>query len=222
MALPDGGQPPFTDEALMMMIKAQGHEALDLLHDRYAKLLTSVSMQVLHDSADAEDLIQDVFIEIWERAANYDPNKGRPLSWIATLTRRRSIDRLRKRETYCRVEERFAVEAEIREDSWTHVHEDLMQSERHTHLTRALAALPDAQRSAIRFAYHEQMTQREIAAHTGIPLGTIKMRLKLALRKLASSLCGFEDLICADNHTHTEHNISSGDKTNPAATAITW
>ena len=156
-------------------------------------------MKVLHNDADAEDLLQDVFLEIWDRAASYDPLKGRPLSWIATLTRRRSIDRLRKRETYFRVEDRFAEEIHARGDSWTHVQEDLAQSEMNEHLQRALATLPEAQRHAIMLAYHRQMSQREIAAHTGIPLGTIKTRLELGLRKLAISLRGFEDLLGADH-----------------------
>ncbi len=190
---------PFTDEHLMAMIQAQIRNGLDLLHERYAPLLKGLSMKVLHNDADAEDLLQDVFLEIWDRAANYDPLKGRPLSWIATLTRRRSIDRLRKRETYFRVEDRFAEETHARGDSWTHVQEDLAKSEMNEHLQRALAALPEAQRNAIMLAYHRQMSQREIAAHTGIPLGTIKTRLELGLRKLAISLRGFEDLLCADH-----------------------
>jgi RNA polymerase sigma-70 factor (ECF subfamily) len=158
-----------------------------------------MSMKVLHNDADAEDLVQEVFMEIWDRAASYSPLAGRPLSWIATLTRRRSIDRLRKRETYCRFEDRFAEETRNHSDGWTHVHEDLAQGERNEHLQRALATLPEVQQNAIKLAYHGQMTQREIARHTGIPLGTIKTRLELGLRKMAVFLCGFEDLPWADN-----------------------
>ena len=191
--------PPFTDERLMEMIQAHIRNGLDLLHERYAPLLKGLSMKVLHNDADAEDLLQDVFLEIWDRAASYDPLKGRPLSWIATLTRRRSIDRLRKRETYFRIEDRFAEETQASGESWTHVQEDLAQREMNEHLQRALATLPEAQRHAIKLAYHRQMSQREIAAHTGIPLGTIKTRLELGLRKLAISLRGFEDLLCADH-----------------------
>ena len=190
---------PFTDEHLMEMIQAQIRNGLDLLHERYAGLLKGLSMKVLHNSADAEDLLQDVFLEIWERAGSYDPLKGRPLAWIATLTRRRSIDRLRKRESYFRVEDRFAEEALAHGEAWTHVQEDLALNEMNEHLRRALDILPEAQRSAIVLAYHRQMSQREIAAHTGIPLGTIKTRLELGLRKLAVSLRGFEDLLSAGN-----------------------
>src|SRR6266446_8059692 len=166
--------PDFTDEHLMEMIQAHVHHGLDLLHDRYATLLKVLSMKVLYNNADADELVQDVFLEIWDRAPSYNPLKGRPLSWIATLTRRRSIDRLRKRESYCRFEERFAEEENSLGDGWTHVQEDLEQGERSEHLQRALGTLPEVQRSAIHLAYHKQMSQREIAAHTGIPLGTIK------------------------------------------------
>jgi RNA polymerase sigma-70 factor (ECF subfamily) len=198
-------QPPssFTDEYLMVLIQSHGHHGLGLLYDRYARLLKVLSMKVLHNDADAEDLVQDVFLEIWDRAASYDPLKGKALSWIATLTRRRSIDRLRKRETYCRVEDRFAEETKSHSDGWTHVHEDLALGEMNEYLQRALATLPEAQRHAIKLAYQRQMTQREIAVHTGIPLGTIKTRLELGLKKLAVSLCGFEDLLWAGHRAPT-------------------
>lgn len=200
-ATADGSRSPFTDEQLMAMIQANVRNGLALLHERYATLLKSVSMKVLHNDADAEDLLQDVFLEIWDRAANYDPRKGQPLSWIVTLTRRRSIDRLRKRETYGRVADRFAQESVGRVNGWTHVHEDLTQSEMHQQVQRALATLPEAQRKAIRLAYHEQMSHREIAARTGIPLGTIKTRVELGLKKMAASLRGFEDLLWVGHHT---------------------
>ena len=202
--------PENTDEDLMEMIQAHNHRGLDLLHERYVILLKIVSMKVLHNDADADDLLQDVFVEIWERAGSYDPLMGRPLAWIATLTRRRSIDRLRKRETYCRVEERFAEDTDTRGDGWTHVHEELSQHEMSIHLQRALATLPEPQRRAIELAYHGQMTQREIAAHTGIPLGTIKTRLELGLRKMAACLFGFEDLLLGENRgVNAEQNHRS-------------
>jgi RNA polymerase sigma-70 factor, ECF subfamily len=189
----------FTDEQLMQMIQSHRHSGLDLLHDRYAALLRGLIIKVLHDATDAEDLLQEVFLEVWIRAANYNPVKGRPLSWIATLARRRSIDRLRRNETYRRLGERLAEETKGHSDRWTHVLEDLEQIEMNAHLQRAMAALPEVQRMAIKLAYHHQMSQREIATHTGIPLGTIKTRLELGRRKMAASLCGLEDLLWADN-----------------------
>ena len=200
-----------TDEHLMEMIQARAHQGLDLLHDRYARFLRALSAKVLHNEADAEDLLQDVFLEIWDRAASYNPLKGRPLSWIATLTRRRSIDRLRKRAAYCRVEDRFAEETKGQSDTWTHVHEDLAQGEMNEHLQRALATLPEAQRNAIDLAYQKQMTQREIANHTGIPLGTIKTRLELGLKKMAVSLFRFEDLLWGEVRTARGEDITPED-----------
>jgi len=182
----------------MEMIQARIRNGLDLLHERYAPLLKGLSMKVLHNDADADDLLQDIFVEIWERAGSFDPSKGKALSWLATLTRRRSIDRLRKRETYFRIEDRFAEETQSRGEGWTHVQEDLAQCEMSEHIQRALASLPAAQRDAIQFAFHRQMSQREIALHTGIPLGTIKTRLQLGLRKMAVLMRGFEDLLQAD------------------------
>jgi RNA polymerase sigma-70 factor (ECF subfamily) len=182
----------------MVMIQAGRHCGLQLLYDRYGPFLKCLGMKALRSESDAEDLLQDVFLEIWQRATSYNSLKGRPLSWIITLTRRRSIDRFRRRETHHRCEERFAQEQEDLAGTWTHVHEDLALAEMNTHVQRALAALPEAQRKAVCFAYHKQMSHREIAKHTGIPLGTIKTRLELGLRKMASSLSGLEDLLCAN------------------------
>jgi RNA polymerase sigma-70 factor, ECF subfamily len=199
---------PFADERLMEMIQTRVRDGLGLLHERHATLLKQISGAVLHNDADVEDLIQEVFVEIWNRAARYDSSKGRPLGWIVTLTRRRAIDRLRKREACDRAGDRFAEEAKGRSDSWTHVHEDLARYEMNEHLLRALAVLPELQRNAIQLAYHRQMSQREIAAHTGIPLGTVKTRLALGLKKMGEFLRGFEDLLITGKRPISLQNIS--------------
>ena len=192
---PETVLPLLTDEDLVKLIQARDRDGLALLHDRYWRLLKGVCMTILRNESDAEDLLQEVFMQLWNQAANYNPAKGRPLGWMIMLTRRRSIDRLRKRDAYCRAGDRLAKEAQSRSESWTHIHEDAAHSEMSAHLQRALAILPEAQRNAIHLAYHRQMSQREIAAYTGIPLGTIKTRLELGLKKLAEFLRGFEDLL---------------------------
>ncbi|MDB6170745.1 MAG: polymerase sigma factor, sigma-70 family [Chthoniobacteraceae bacterium] len=185
-----------TDEELMRRIQQQDPKSLGLLHDRYSGLMKGLIMKVLHNDAESDDLLQEIFIEVWNRANSYSPDKGKPLGWIITLSRRRAIDRLRKRDTYSRVEDRFAEETKNRPHDWfAHVEEDVAQSEMREFLQRALSSLPDAQRQAIELAYFKGMSQREIAAHTGIPLGTIKTRLELALRKLSDGLHGLEDLL---------------------------
>jgi len=185
----------FTDEHLMAMIQSRNPHGLGLLHDRFARLVKGISMKVLHNDADAEDLVQDVFLQIWNQASSYDALKGRPFSWIATLTRRRSIDRLRKRSTYGRAEDRLIEEKKGHSDTWTHVYEDVALVEISKHLRWAMSLLPRAQRNAVTLAYQKQMSQREIAARTGIPLGTIKTRLELGLKKMAVSLRGLEELL---------------------------
>ena len=207
LTVPDQGETlPFTDERLMEMIQARLRDGLWLLHTRYMPLMRRIGADVLHNEADVEDLLQDVFTEIWNRAARYEPAKGRPLGWIITLTRRRAIDRLRRREAYCRAGERFAEEMRGSNDCWTHVHEDVARHEVSERLLSALSDLPEAQRKTIHLAYYRQMSQREIATQTGTPLGTVKTRLELGLQKMAAFLSGYEDLLATDKWTITTPN----------------
>ncbi len=194
-AAPDSG---ITDEELMAMIQARRQIGLDLMQQRYGKLIKSVSMKALHNESDADDVVQDVLVELWERASNYNPLKGKPLSWILAIARNRAIDRLRRRDTRWRGDERYANEEQNQRYGWSHVQEDILHGERSMELGRALASLPVAQQDAVKLAYFEQMSQREIAVFTGIPLGTIKTRLELGLKKMAISLRGFTDLLCAE------------------------
>ena len=185
-----------TDEMLMARIQASDADALGLLHDRYAGMIKGLIMKVLYNDAEADDLLQEIFMEVWNRAASYSVEKGKALGWMITLARRRAIDRLRKRDTYCRATDRLAEETKNRPHDWvSHVEEDLAQSEMREHLQRVLETLPVAQRQAIELAYYKGMSQREIALHTGIPLGTIKTRLELGLKKLSEALVGLEDLL---------------------------
>lgn len=180
----------------MEMIQNHEPEAIGILHDRYASMLKALIMKVIHNDAESDDLLQEIFVEIWDRAGSYDSAKGKPLGWMVTLSRRRAIDRLRKREAYGRMEERF-TEHSKREmpESFAHVEEDIAHSEMREHLTRVLATLPPAQKQVIELAFYKGMSQREIAAHTGIPLGTIKTRLELGLKKISTALEGLQDLL---------------------------
>jgi RNA polymerase sigma-70 factor (ECF subfamily) len=185
-----------TDERLMEMIQNGQPEAIEYLHDRYSSMLKALIMKVLHNEAESEDMLQEIFLEIWNRAGSYDPQKGKALGWIITLSRRRAIDRLRKREAYCRMEERL-TEASKREpqEAHAHVEEDIAHAEMREHLARVMTSLPPAQQQVIQLAFYKGMSQREIAAHTGIPLGTIKTRIELGLKKISEALKGYEDLL---------------------------
>ena len=178
-----------TDEQLMKMLQDRDPAALGFLYDRHSGIVKSLGMKVVHNEAEAEDLLQEIFVEIWNRAAGYDPAKGKPLGWIVTLARRRSIDRLRKCQSHCRAEDRLREEVESQPDAWTtDPEEDFVMADIRETLLNLIKTLPEAQQQAINLAFYQGMSQREIAALTGIPLGTIKTRLELGLKKLTAAL----------------------------------
>jgi len=180
-----------TDEQLMGLIKQKDDSALEMLYRRHTRLLRSIVARALNNEYDIDDAIQDIFLEIWHQAGRYDEGKGKALGWIVTLARRRSIDRLRKKLSYGRVEERFRVEIESGFGTGTPkhaVHDVVATSEIAIVLNRLLNTLPAAQSQALRMSYYGGLSQREIASKTGIPLGTIKTRLELAMRKLRQSI----------------------------------
>ncbi len=186
---------PIGDEVLMARIQDREPAALAELYDRYSGILKSLIMGVIHNDAEADDLLQEIFMEIWNQAAHYSAQKGKPLGWIVTLTRRRSIDRLRKKQAYARAEERLQNETEQQPDAWVHnsTEDDIEMSDTRRLILNVLKNLPVAQREAIDLAFYHGMSQREIAAKTGIPLGTIKTRLELGLKKISEALRGMKD-----------------------------
>jgi RNA polymerase sigma-70 factor (ECF subfamily) len=183
------------DESLMARIQERDPQALEALYDRYSGILKSLIMGVIHNDAEADDLLQEIFMEIWNQAAHYSAQKGKPLGWIVTLTRRRSIDRLRKKQAYARAEERLQNETEQQPEAWVHnsTEDDIEMSDNRRLILGVLQNLPPAQREAIDLAFYHGMSQREIAAKTGIPLGTIKTRLELGLKKISEALRGMKD-----------------------------
>ncbi len=169
--LPCREPPPVGDETLMARIQERAPEALEALYDRYSGILKSLIMGVIHNDAEADDLLQEIFMEIWNQAAHYSAQKGKPLGWIVTLTRRRSIDRLRKKQAYARAEERLQNETEQQPEAWVHnsTEDDIEVSDTRRLILGILKNLPPAQRDAIDMAFYHGMSQREIAAKTGIP-----------------------------------------------------
>jgi RNA polymerase sigma-70 factor, ECF subfamily len=186
----NGAEP--TDEMLMARIQQRDEQALTLLYYRYSKLLQSVISRCVYDAHHAEDLLQEVFVEIWDRAGHYSEEKGRALGWLITLARRRALDRIRRFQAYFRAEQRLRAEEENGPltDHSCDGDADVEQRDLGARLERALAQLPEAQAQAVRLAYQQGLSQREIVARTGIPLGTIKTRIELGLRKLANALRG--------------------------------
>ena len=178
-----------TDEELMRMLKEGEQAALTVLYNRHRALLRTIVARVINNDHDVDDVVQDAFCEIWRLADHYEEPKGKALGWIVTLCRRRAIDRLRKKQAYQRAGDRLRQEMDGKEEPMEcGADEAAMADDTSELLQRALAALPPAQREAVQLAYYRGMSQREIAAETGTPLGTIKTRLELGLRKLKSSV----------------------------------
>lgn len=179
-----------TDEQLMAGVQAGDQAALATLYKRHTPLLRTVVSRVVHNDHDADDLLQEIFIELWNRAASYDEAKGKALGWMVTLARRRAIDKVRRRQAYARAEERLRLEKEQEPlPTRSHQTEDEAQaSDRAEIFQRLLTTLPEAQRDALHLAFYCGLSQREIAAKTGIPLGTIKTRLELAVRKMRAAI----------------------------------
>ncbi len=182
------GEP--TDEELMARIQRQEEQALTILFRRHTALLRTIVGRVVNNDHDVDDLIQEIFLELWRRADHYDEEKGKALGWIVTLARRRAIDKLRKKQAYARAEERLRLETEVEPEPAMqhHVEEDVMASDTSKVFQRVIATLPQAQREALHLAFYRGLSQREIAARTGIPLGTIKTRLELAVRKVRTAI----------------------------------
>jgi RNA polymerase sigma-70 factor (ECF subfamily) len=179
-----------TDEQLMARIKAGDEQALSTLHRRHSGLLHTVGHRVVNNESDVDDLVQEVFLQIWRQAEHYREENGKALGWIVTLTRRRAIDKLRKKQAYQRASERLRFEREG-DESAQHDHgadREAANLDRAQIFSRVMATLPEAQRQALDLAFYRGMSQREIASKTGLPLGTIKTRLELALRKVRSAI----------------------------------
>ena len=184
-----------TDLELMCRIQAEDPDALSLLYDRYNGILKALILRVIHNEAEADDLLQEIFMEIWNQAKNFSAEKGKPLGWMVTLTRRRAIDGLRKKQAYARAEERLQVETEQQPEAWVHnaTEEEIVLSDTRAVLRKVINAIPPAQQQAIDLAFFKGMSQREIAAKTNTPLGTVKTRLELGLKKIYDGLKELKD-----------------------------
>lgn len=176
-----------SDLDLMARVASLDRAAFGQIYDRYAGLLFSVALRVLRHDKDAEDVVQEVFLQIWNKAASYDSALGQPSSWFVTMVRHRAIDRLRSvRRRYEVVHEISEADTEIMDSSsWL---PEVEGAERSLAVKSALQQLPAEQRESIEFAFFGGLTHEEIAARLAQPLGTIKARIRRGMLKLRDSL----------------------------------
>jgi RNA polymerase sigma-70 factor, ECF subfamily len=191
--VPKPGSP--TDLELMQGVQREEPEALSQLYDRYNGIIKALILRVVHNEAEADDLLQEIFMEIWNQSKNFSAQKGKPLGWMVTLARRRAIDKLRKKQAYARAEERLQREIEQQPDAWVHnsTEEEILDGDRRILMRRVIEMLPPPQQQAIELAFFRGMSQREIAANTNTPLGTVKTRLELGLKKIYDGLKELRD-----------------------------
>lgn len=181
------------DEALISRLAAGDTNALSLLYDRYAGAVFSLLVRIVGDRPSAEELLQEVFVRVWQRAGTYQGARGKPLTWVMGIAHNLAIDEVRRRG-------RRPVEAVERDDEGQNalLHsipaDDADPAElawerlRREQILAALHQLPPAQRTLIELAYFEGYTQSQLAARLGEPLGTIKTRMRLAAQKLRELL----------------------------------
>jgi RNA polymerase sigma-70 factor (ECF subfamily) len=177
------------DRELLERVARGDVGALRAIYDQHASRAITIAFRILRNREEAEDVVQETFLEVWRRAAQFDSARGGAVAWVVTIARSRAIDRLRARtiagRTIASASEDAdgllplpppspAVETERRRDE--------------RRIAAALVELPPAQRRTIELAYFEGLSQSEIAVKTASPLGTVKMRVKLAMAKLAELL----------------------------------
>jgi RNA polymerase sigma-70 factor (ECF subfamily) len=179
---PEPSDPAHTDAELLQRVAARDEQALGELYDRYAGMALALAYRVLQDHGQAEDVVQDAFVSVWRRAGTFDLERGSVRGWLMSVVHHAAIDRRRGRFRYERAEVDLDLVAyRVGEtDVWDEVSRALDRER----VRGALRALPAEQREALELAYLGGLTQAEIAERTGEPLGTVKSRVRLGLRRL--------------------------------------
>ena len=179
------------DVALIHQVALAHPEALSELYDRYGRLSYSLALHILGDAEAAEEVTQDVFFRIWEKAETYQVEQARVSTWLTSITRNRSIDLLRKRKIRA---EGHSLSWEELQPGWEPASagrdpETLTAEAMQTHQVRAaVASLPPEQQKALAMAFFEGYSHSEIAERLGEPLGTVKTRIRIAMQKLRGLL----------------------------------
>lgn len=168
---------------LIQKVGQGDRQSFEQLYDRFSGVLFTTAYRVLNDQEAAEDVLQDVFIQIWDKAPSYDPKRGKPLSWAVTLTRNKAIDRLRSAQRRYRLQEELEQEAEVAEEPALSL-EEVDSAEKGQIVRDAVMRLSKEQRQAIELAFFSGLTQTEIADELQQPLGTVKARIRRGMMRL--------------------------------------
>lgn len=179
-----------SDEELMAALASKDLSALETLYDRYNKVAYSLAYRILGNAGTAEDVVQDAFMSVWRRASSYRPDRASPRTWLMAVVHHRAIDRLRSAAATAgdvpleEVPDRPSDAPPVWQEVWAGQRGDLVRG--------ALESLPAEQKKSIELAYFSGYTHVEIARLMGVPLGTVKGRLRMGLQKLRALLGGPE------------------------------
>jgi RNA polymerase sigma-70 factor (ECF subfamily) len=168
---------------LVARIRAGDQQAMSELYDRYAKVVYAVALRVLQDAAGAEDVLQDVFLQLWRNPDAFDASRGSLSAWLAVISRHRAIDRLRKRRPETDIEDCvIAAGPDLRDET-----ERTLVIEK---VRVVLEQMNPDQRKVLELAFFQGLTHTEIAEKTGEPLGTVKTRIRSGLQLLRAKFAG--------------------------------
>lgn len=176
-----------SDELLISAIQGRDVRALELLYDRHRVLAYSLALRSLSSPSDAEDVVQEAFLNVWRAATTYHPGRSTPRSWILSIVHHRAIDKLRGRKS--RVQP-VALEEGMNVPDSTDVWREVANNLNGEDVRQALQALPAEQRETIELAYFQGYTQSQISDLMDVPLGTVKGRMRIGLHKLRALLEG--------------------------------
>ncbi|WP_033407912.1 sigma-70 family RNA polymerase sigma factor [Nonomuraea coxensis] len=175
---------PYDDRLLHQRVVGGDESALGEVYDRLSPLIFGLSLRVTRDRVIAEDITQEVFLVFWERPLAYDPGRGTLRAWLATIAHRRAVD-------HVRAEERRRVSAlgpRLFEREPARPEDGVLAADEAERVRQAVTRLPDGLRQAVELAYFGGRTYRQVGEELGVPEGTAKSRIRLALRRLADAL----------------------------------
>ena len=183
-------QEELTDEDLLQRAGRGDSRAFDALYDRLAPRLFGLLRQMLHDEKEAEDILQDGFVQLWDRASSFDPNRSKAMTWASMIFRNKAIDRMRALGRRVRLMDAAAIESATLDSAQMGADEEVEGSERAAIVRAALSELPAEQRRLVELAFLKGLTHHVISDSLDIPLGTVKTNIRRGLLRLRDLLKG--------------------------------